>query len=355
MQKILMVLVGVFLICGVANAGLVKVKAKGLAPYGMFASGDIRRHAVEDAKQKALRKYAANFDSARFKIFETELPEMLQQIDMYVVDYQVIDGGKNKTSKNYEVVLEASIDATRIEQVVSRASEVIAGPAGGEVPYIAFVMVARQMESTRIFKSKKTDVQQAAQSTDESTSIGADGLSMKTSVEVTGVQTTGGSVERKAAEAAYRVFSTPDANSAMTEIFAKAGFEPVDPRDLEIDLLTFENEFAAGAVISRATRKDAIDKCREFDVSFFTVGNMDVGTPDIDPATGMSRVYVKVTATVTDLRKRLPRAIASVRGVQYAGIGPDPFVAQQNALNTAAEKSAADIVDQLRSKGVQAN
>ena len=356
MQKILMCLVaGCLLLCGSAQAGLVKVKAKGLAPYGLLSTADVRRSAIEDAKKNALRSYAAGFDSARFKVFETEFQTICNQLDTYVVSYEILEDGKNKVSKNYEVVLEVSIDETRIEQAVSKASQAIAGDVSGDAPYIVFVMVSRQTATAKMFKDKQTDVTQQSVDTSEAQSIGADGLSLKTSADVTSVKTTGGSVERKAAVAEYKVFSTPDANGAMNEVFSKAGFETVDPRDVDIDIMTFQAEFAAGADISSETRKAAIDQCKNNEVAYFLVGSMNIGVPDIDPATGMSRVNVKVTASVSDLTKKLPRTVASVRGVQYAGLGSDPFVAQQNALNTAAAKSAADIVDQLRSKGVQSN
>jgi len=354
MQKIIMGLMGALLICGMADAGMVKVKAKGLASYGMFAGRDVRKAAIEDAKKNALQSYAAKFDSARFKVFQTKLPEMVQRIDYFVVNYEIIEDGKNKVSKNYEVVLEASIDENRIEQQVSQASEAIAGPSGGDAPYIAFVMVSRQASSVKTFKDKKTDITQTSKNTAEAMAVSDDG-EMKTSAEVTDIQTTGGSVERKAADVNYRVFSTPDADNAMSEVFSKAGFEVVDPIDVDIDVSAFESDYSSGSKVSPMTRKSAISMCREYEISFLVIGNMEVGIPDIDPATGLSRVYVKVTAAVSGLTGRLPKKVASVAGIQYAGLGPDPMVAQQNALNTAARNSSADIVDQLRSKGVRTN
>ena len=79
---------------------------------------------------------------------------------------------------------------------------------------------------------------------------------------------------------------------------------------------------------------------------------MDVDLPQTDEATGQQRVYVKVTAKVSDLTSKLPTTVASLVGVSYAGLGPNPQVAKQNALNEAAVKSAADLLDQLRLKNV---
>ncbi len=79
---------------------------------------------------------------------------------------------------------------------------------------------------------------------------------------------------------------------------------------------------------------------------------MDVGLPEKDEVSGMIRVYVTVTAKVTDLSPKFPKTVASIAGKPYAGLGPNPQVARQNALNEAAISSAGELVDQLRMKNV---
>ena len=74
---------------------------------------------------------------------------------------------------------------------------------------------------------------------------------------------------------------------------------------------------------------------------------------DIDPASGNSRVYVSARAQVWSLEKRLPKKVASVGPVQYAGLGPDDKVAMRNALNIAAKEAANEIVSILNAKGVR--
>ena len=93
--------------------------------------------------------------------------------------------------------------------------------------------------------------------------------------------------------------------------------------------------------------------CKENEISYLAVANMDVGLPEKDPNTGLTRVYVAVTAKVSDLTKRFPKTVASISGKPYAGLGSNPEVAKRNALNTAAEKSAKVLVDLLRAKGVR--
>ena len=80
---------------------------------------------------------------------------------------------------------------------------------------------------------------------------------------------------------------------------------------------------------------------------------MDVGLPEKDEATGLTRVYVTVTAKVSDLAPKFPKTVASIAGKPYAGLGSNAQVAKQNALNEAATRSASELVDQLRMKGVK--
>jgi hypothetical protein len=88
-------------------------------------------------------------------------------------------------------------------------------------------------------------------------------------------------------------------------------------------------------------------------VNYFAVGTLDVGLNDVDPVTGNQRVHVSVRGQVWDISKKLPRRIASVGPVQYAGLGPDPEVAMRNALRLSASQSAKVIVDQLNAKGLR--
>jgi hypothetical protein len=72
-----------------------------------------------------------------------------------------------------------------------------------------------------------------------------------------------------------------------------------------------------------------------------------------DGVSGLTQVVVTVTARITDLAGRFPKTIASIAGQPYAGLGQDPQVAKQNALNEAATRSASELLDQLRLKGVK--
>ena len=357
MTRLAAIAVALILAVPAAQGATKKVKAKGEAPYGFGASKKVRRTAVADAKKRALRKYVAEIEnSSRRSLLEMSQGKMEADIENYITAVEIIDEGKNKETKKYEVIIEASIEEALVERLVKNTAAATAKPdGGGEAPYITFLFVARQEASVKAFDAKRTSVSRATTTTDdeETTAVTGNTVTASSAGEKTAMVQTGGSTEQKADTVQYQVSTVTDVDAALNEIFSKAGYECVDPRDAELDVDSFRDEYSVGDDISRPTRKGAITKCREMEIAFFATGHMDIGVPGKDAATGMTRVYVKVSAKVTDLRKRLPRTLASIRGVQYAGLGPNAQVAKQNALNTAATRSAVDLVDQLRAKGVR--
>ena len=146
------------------EAGSVKVKAKGSVPYGMRAGKNTRREAIEDAKKNAVRNYASNWDSARYKMFDQAFVRVEGNIDQYVLSYILLDSGKNKTTKNYEAFIEATLNENAIEKLVGVTANSNASESGGKAPRIAMLMVARKKEFQKTFKLKKTDIAQSSHS-----------------------------------------------------------------------------------------------------------------------------------------------------------------------------------------------
>jgi hypothetical protein len=329
-----------------------KVKGKGRSSYRVFSITKTRRSAVDDAIRNAVRQFASNFDASRYKIFQDIEDKVLERLDEFVVDHTVLDTTRDRRTKTIHVVVEASIDEARIEALL-RQNTPRASP-NAEAPLITFVLIGREVSSTKTFDAKRTVINQ--KEAEENELIGNQNVSAgnRTTIrsERTEVNRTGGSTERKAEQVTHRVFSIGEADAALNEVFTKAGYELVDPRDAEIGLEAFREEFSRGDDISSATRKAAIAQCRDLEISFLAVGHLDVGVPKQDPVTGLTKVFVSVSAKVSDLRKRLPRTLASVRGVKYSGLGDNARVARQNALNRATRTAASDLVDQLRAKGV---
>ena len=100
-------------------------------------------------------------------------------------------------------------------------------------------------------------------------------------------------------------------------------------------------------------RKSAFTAAKNCQVNTFATGTLDVGFPITDPVTGQPRVTVSVRVQMYDISGMIPKSLASVAPIQYAGLGSDPDVARRNALNAAATEAAKEISNQLKSRGMQ--
>jgi len=349
-----------------AQAELVKVKGKGEIVYkGIFfeqGAAD-ERAAITEAKKNALTRFAADFDSARFELYKKVEPEILANIDQYVTDYTQLDKQVDKTSKCYTVIIEASINTTLIENAIQRSSSTNTPVAGAIAPskaggsYMTFVFVARELASRKEFDAKRTTVEinETSEAGAQKNKVADDGQSAETSLDKSRVakHTTGGNIETKANELAYRVNTVTELDNAVNSVLTKARYEVVDPGDAGLNVENFKNDFSIGSDISSTTRSAAIKSCKEKEINYIAIANMDVGLPEKDEATGLARVYVTVTAKVSDLAPKFPKTVASIAGKPYAGLGSNAQVAKQNALNEAATRSAGELVDQLRMKGIR--
>jgi len=358
----LLVLAVIFGLTGEVSAQVAKSKGKGQVVYkGFRPKSSDERNALILAKKNAVTRYAANFNGSRFELYKKVEAKLLDNIEDIVVDFTIIDEQRDSTSKRYSVIIEASINTALIEREIQKNTAAApvrpaASASDGET-YFTFVFVARELVSRKTFDNKRITVElnetQAAGS--ENTAISEDGLSAKRNVSNTTAakKTTGGSTEAKAAERRYNVTTITEVDNAVNEVMSTANFETVNPIDAGLDVNAYKKDFGFGDDVSPATRRAAVKTCKENEISYLAVANMDVGLPSKDPNTGLHRVYVSVTAKVSDLTKRFPKTVASISGKPYAGLGPDPEVARRNALNTAAEKSAKVLVDLLRTKGVK--
>jgi hypothetical protein len=229
----------------------------------------------------------------------------------------------------------------------------------GEGSLFSFIFVAREASEVKSYDAKKTNITMA-----ESKNMAEEKSSMNDGTMVSGDATksvkkvqTGGSSVKKADKVRYRVSSNQNLDAAINEILSPAGFEIVEYNDVVsecggAELEEIKNEFSADHEISRKTRKSALRSARECEVSYFAIGTLDVGMHDTDPVSGLKRVHVSVNAKVWNIERKLPKRIASVNSDTFAGLGPNPQVAHDNALKKAASITAKIIVDQMNAKSL---
>jgi hypothetical protein len=353
-----------------APAVALDVKGKGDVPYdsGAFSSkpdAQVRQKAVQAAKENALKRHASTFNPAKFRAYQAVESEILASVDKYVIDATVLDDSVNKDARTYSVVVraainEAALDA-RLNDAGGFAKQTVAQGTSAQATNVSFLFVARETDSVRSFAAKSTEVrsQESQRSGQEAQTMKGRGqtTSMSASESTSSMSTieTGGSTLRRNDETKYRVRSASDADAAIKEVFAGAGFEVVDYPDVAANCdgttpQALRQEFSAADEISGQTRKAAFDAARQCEVGYFAVGTLDVGMSDTDPVTGNKRVYVSVRGQIWNISGKLPRSIVTVGPVQYAGLGPNPEVAMRNALKLAATEGAKVMVDQLNAK-----
>lgn len=368
-RRILILALAVLTICGFPDArkasAASRVEGRAEVPYetGLFSSKPdpaIRQKAISEAEKSALDRYASSFSQAKYALFQKVSAQIYSQLDQYIIDSSVLDEGANKSTKTYYVVIQASINDAKLDSLLNEVGTAAANAAlGGKQITISYLFVARETGSVKSFDARRTEVNnsQSAVSATQGQGLAGGSAHYAESKETTDVEATGGSSERKADEIVYQVRSPEDMNAAMNDVFASNNFEVYDYRDVVsqcggIDPKKIYDEFAKADELSRDTRNNAFAAAHQCQISIFAVGTMDIGLPDVDPVTGNKQVFVSVRSQLFDITGRLPKIIASVGPVQYAGLAPEQEVAKRNALQLAATEVAKSISDQLNAKGM---
>jgi len=348
-KRIGVVIVGIMVLLS-ASAGYAqykRIKAIGVVETNRKRPKiDEKKQALEDAKRKALDKYIDSLDSQRIRILNNLKDELYSNINVYVPEISTLNDG-NWRDGYWKVNVEASINEAQIEELVNKYTR--SNIQQKEESYISFVFVAREVGSVREYTGKKTErtVETEGYKVSEGeTEEGGEVGEAKNIYE----KVTGGSVEKKSERLKYRGYSPEEIEAKVIEVFNKADFEVVPIFDIDIDSDRFAEDFAEKDKITNATKKEAVSLAKDAGIHFLAVSTLDVGRDQIDQATGLHKIYVRVTGYIWDLRGKFTKKIASIGPVQYSGLGENPKVAKVNALINASTKAAKDLVDQLRAK-----
>lgn len=360
-SKWIATLLAAFLSASAIQAAEVQGKAEVPFQNGFFSKGpdaQLRQQGIAAAKANAWNRYTATFNPARMKSYKAIQKDILANIDEYIIDYSILDEAVNKDTQLFSIAIRANINEAALDARLNAANSGPANSSAGEM--FSFVFVARETATLKSFNDRKTAISMDESEMSANSRGGLSGgrASVAESSSATKKSTTGGSTLRQADDRSYRVRSGADVDAAVTETLSGYGFEVVGYPDVYSncggpppDVLN--EEFAASDEMTPRSRQLAITSARSCEVKYFSVGTLDIGLSDDDPVTGNKRVYVSVRSQVWDISSKMPRQVASVGPIQYAGLGPDADVASRNALRLAAKSSAKTMVDQLNSKGLR--
>ena len=314
--------------------------------------------AMREAKLQVWDLYTSKFSAAKMNQYLSVKDKFTNNIDDFILNLRVLDENVDKKSKTITITVRGTVNETAVDAVFG--SLAAAGQqSSGEGSYFTFIFVSRKEISSKTKDNKRIDVVQVKTASTANESMAVSDTSMTASSDSNSVvkKTTGGSTESSATKHVYEVSSSQDINSSMGQVLSTAGFEIVDYDDVVSECGGAERteiaeEFKLNDDMSRASRKSAINAARDCEVPLFATGTIDVGVQDVDPSTGLKRVYVSVRGQVWNIERRLPKKVASVGPVQFSGLGPNDSVAMRNALNFAAEEASKSIVEQLNAKNI---
>ena len=154
----------------------------------------------------------------------------------------------------------------------------------------------------------------------------------------------------------YELVSTADFSTKMSSVLALANYEPIDYVDLvnecggeEPEIV--QEELALDGQMSRETRKAIISAARDCEIEYLAIGTIDINQPRASAVEGYN-VIVSINGEVLSLAKRLPKKVAAIGPVQAQAGGPEDNTAVRNALLSAGDATANEIVSRLNAKGV---
>lgn len=349
---------------GAAVADTPTEKGTGSITYGWRLSAENRQEAIQKAKLNAIERFMAQTNAARSRTFDQKRESIAGHVDDYVLGATVLSDDNDRSTKTYSVVIRADINNTRLLNDLDGGGAPASRPASAQHSMLTFLFLARGQSSVQTFDAKvykRADADATStRQTSEGESIRGGNVSTSDSVEehASATATTGGSTTRKADKVDWSVSRASEINTAMTGVFADAGYDVVEADQVEgashglLNIDRIRTAYSHGDDLPSTLTHDATLGVQQAGIGLFALGTLDVGMQDIDPVSGNTRIYVTVTGKVYDVQGRFARTLSSVGPVQYAGLGPDASIARINALKVAAEKTAQQMVDELNSKGL---
>jgi hypothetical protein len=350
--------------CGTALSDTPSEKGMGSVNYGWRLTAENRQEATQKAKVNAIERYIADTNTARSRVFDRQRDRIAAHIDDYVLGATLLSEEDNKSAKTYSVTVRADINNTRLLNDLGDGSASGADVASTQHNTMTFLFLSRSQASVQTFDAKvykRVDVDaNSTRKTSEGESVRSNNVSTSDTVDehASVAATSGGSTTRKADKIDWTVSRASEINTAMTGVFANAGYDVVEADQVEgasnglLNIDQIRGAYSHGDDLPSKLTHDATLGVQQAGIGLLALGTLDVGMQDVDPVRGNPRVYVTVTGKVYNVQGRFARTLSSVGPVQYAGLGPDASVARTNALKIAAEKAAQQMVDELNNKGL---
>ena len=307
---------------------------------------------LAQAKTNALRTWAARKSVATSALFDENEEKILANIDDYFLNAQV-DYSCDK--KSFRLKVKGLVDVNKLGLLGKAAPGQFSAPRSR----MTAVFLARKAKRVKSFDQKRTTIDEKTSFNEgaESVATGGNSASIEGYSNTKNVQVSGGSAIVRADNVEWVVSRAGPLDAAVNETFSSFGFRLIDVSQVAsrfpgFDLGAFQQDFAFGDDLSPATKNDAFDAIAG-KIPLLVIATVDLGQKDIDPSSGLQRVYATVSGQVYNDDGLFFNTIAAVRPTQLFGLGPNETVAETNALVAAAEAASQEIVQQLNAAGIK--
>ncbi|MES2018240.1 MAG: hypothetical protein V4484_17265 [Pseudomonadota bacterium] len=370
MKKILLCL-----LCMLASAPSMAqvVNAKGVATvsYTKKITPAQKEAAYVAAQVSAIERYFAENGEAEAENFDAIKPKIEANLDKFILSTTVLSEQDQAGLSKYSIAVRTEINLAKLRTTLRANSEAgKAAPASNSE--MVYVFVAREAASVKSFDARvvqrqDVDIKGKVSSSvsdhgREGEAVGASSVSTsatrnrsaKVDGNVSTTVTTGGSSTVKTDESSYRLMSMANYRTSVTSVFSQAGFKVSDPDFVlsDADMKSVNVDYSKGNDLAPATLRGIVSSLRKENIPLVVLATFDVGVPGDDPATGLRRVTVTVSARVLDVQGTRPREVASVPAVQYVALAPDNAVASTKAIKEASIAASREIVSRLNASNV---
>lgn len=298
--------------------------------------------AYRAAQVASVERYFAEAGEAESSNFDDIAAKVEAGLDKFVLSTVVLGEQDQSGMRKYTVTLRTELNVAKLRNTLRGA----AAPAS-KAPMV-YVFLAREVAAVKSFDARVVQREDTSFDAQAATTRknGRTGASMRTSASVE----TGGSVTQKSDELSYRLLPMSGHKTAVTSVFSQSGFTVADPEFVlaDGDMKAVNHDYSKGNDVTPSTLRALVASLRKAGVPTLVLATFDVGTPSQDDATGLARVGVTVTARVLDLSGALPREVAAVPPVQYAGLAADHAAASTKALKDASLAASREIVSRIQ-------
>mgnify|MGYP001035811570 FL=1 len=332
------------------------------------ATPEMKENTKINAKSKILDAYVNKCLDDRSKVeqYLREKNKIDSQLDKFVTVVRVKEKD-NQEKRIYSVKMRGSVNSKIFDTLLYGPGKV-KGKGKGKTRMVALFVARKAMGTdSKIYDDKVTKITKAETGVAGEKSVSSDGTTTavnKQTTAVAKVQKGGSKVKKtRASKREWSIMPSSDLNKNILGVFSKSGYRgmsykifakycgstPTNEVEEEFsvsDTLSEDTEFAIFTAVDEAERK----RCK---IKLFATGTMNVNTALPDKVNGGYSALVSVRADVKMFSEDdLPETVASIGPIQIRANGAEDNEAERNALDKAGKTAAQEIINTLRSAGI---